>query len=283
MKDLNDEKVISAIRNRDEIAISEVITRYSRLLWKTAGAVLNQIGSVQDIEECVADTFICLWEHPDRYDPRRGKLKTWLSIVARTQAVNRCREITKRRIVSLDDASFLYVGYHILRILNLICRFYLTVIRGTPVVVQLMIAYLIIFASSKNGVPVAIFAFGVNSGAYVAEIFRGGIMSIDGGQFEAGRSLGFNYLQTMWHIIIPQMFKAVLPTLCNEFIALLKETLVAGYVGVVDLTKAGNIIAGRTFNYFIPLFTVALVYLTLVVILSWLVGRLERRLRRSER
>ena len=108
MKDLNDEKVISAIRNRDEIAISEVITRYSRLLWKTAGAVLNQIGSVQDIEECVADTFICLWEHPDRYDPRRGKLKTWLSIVARTQAVNRCREITKHRIVSLDDASFLY-------------------------------------------------------------------------------------------------------------------------------------------------------------------------------
>lgn len=175
------------------------------------------------------------------------------------------------------------VGYHILRILNLICRFYLTVIRGTPVVVQLMIAYLIIFASSKNGVPVAIFAFGVNSGAYAAEIFRGGIMSIDGGQFEAGRSLGFNYLQTMWHIIIPQMFKAVLPTLCNEFIALLKETSVAGYVGVVDLTKAGNIIAGRTFNYFIPLFTVALVYLTLVVILSWLVGRLERRLRRSER
>lgn len=108
-------------------------------------------------------------------------------------------------------------------------------------------------------------------------------MSIDGGQFEAGRSLGFNYLQTMWHIIIPQMLKAVLPTLCNEFIALLKETSVAGYVGVVDLTKAGNIIAGRTFNYFIPLFTVALVYLTLVVILSWLVGRLERRLRRSER
>ncbi|HIT78868.1 MAG TPA: amino acid ABC transporter permease [Candidatus Faecivivens stercorigallinarum] len=142
---------------------------------------------------------------------------------------------------------------------------------------------MIIFASSKNGVPVAIFAFGVNSGAYVAEIFRGGIMSIDGGQFEAGRSLGFNYLQTMWHIIIPQMFKAVLPTLCNEFIALLKETSVASYVGVVDLTKAGNIIAGRTFNYFIPLFTVALVYLTLVVILSWLVGRLERRLRRSER
>lgn len=174
-------------------------------------------------------------------------------------------------------------GFHLFRLLNGICRLYLTVIRGTPVVVQLMICYFVIFVSAKDGIPVAIFAFGINSGAYVAEIFRAGIMSIDGGQFEAGRSLGFNYLQTMWHIIIPQMFKAVLPTLCNEFIALLKETSVAGYVGVVDLTKAGNIIAGRTYDYFIPLFTVALVYLFLVVVLSWLVGRLERRLRRSER
>lgn len=174
-------------------------------------------------------------------------------------------------------------GFHLFRLLNGICRLYLTVIRGTPVVVQLMICYFVIFVSAKDGIPVAIFAFGINSGAYVAEIFRGGIMSIDGGQFEAGRSLGFNYLQTMWHTIIPQMFKAVLPTLCNEFIALLKETSVAGYVGVVDLTKAGNIIAGRTYDYFIPLFTVALVYLFLVVVLSWLVGRLERRLRRSER
>lgn len=174
-------------------------------------------------------------------------------------------------------------GYHFLGLLNALCKLYLTVIRGTPVVVQLMIAYFLIFVSAKDGVPVAIFAFGINSGAYVAEIFRGGIMSIDVGQFEAGRSLGFNYLQTMWNIIIPQMFKAVLPTLCNEFIALLKETSVAGYVGVVDLTKAGNVIAGRTYSYFIPLLTVAAIYLIIVVILSWLVGKLERRLRKSER
>ena len=107
MNFLNDEKVITAIKNRDETAISEVITRYSRLLWKSAGAVLNNIGSVQDVEECVADTFICLWEHPDRFDPSRGRLKTWLSIVARTQAVNRCREIARRKIVPLEDASFL--------------------------------------------------------------------------------------------------------------------------------------------------------------------------------
>lgn len=175
------------------------------------------------------------------------------------------------------------VGYHILKIINAICQLYLTVIRGTPVVVQLMISYFVIFAASDNGVMVGIFAFGLNSGAYVAEIFRAGIMSIDHGQFEAGRSLGFNYVQTMRHIIIPQMFKAVLPTLLNEFIALLKETSVAGYVGVMDLTKAGNIIAGRTFQYFIPLFTVALVYLICVIILTSLVSRLERRLRKSDR
>ncbi len=174
------------------------------------------------------------------------------------------------------------IGYVVLNVLNSICKFYITVARGTPVVVQLMISYFIIFAAADSGVPVAIFAFGINSGAYVAEIFRGGIMSIDNGQFEAGRSLGFNYLQTMWHIVIPQMFKAVLPTLCNEFIALLKETSVAGYVGVTDLTKAGNTIAGRTFSYFIPLISVAVIYLVLVIILSWFVGRLERRLRRSD-
>ena len=175
------------------------------------------------------------------------------------------------------------IGYYLLAVLNAISKFYITVVRGIPVVVQLMICYFVIFASSDNGVPVAIFAFGINSGAYVAEIFRAGIMSVDHGQFEAGRSLGFNYFQTMRFIVIPQMFKAVLPTLCNEFIALLKETSVAGYVGVIDLTKAGNTIAGRTFSYFIPLLTVAVVYLVLVVILTNLVGRLERRLRRSDR
>ena len=174
------------------------------------------------------------------------------------------------------------LGYAILKILNAICKIYLTVIRGTPVVVQLMISYFLIFVSARDGVPVAIFAFGINSGAYVAEIFRGGIMAVDNGQFEAGRSLGFNYVQTMIYIVIPQMFKAVLPTLCNEFIALLKETSVAGYVGVMDLTKAGNSIAGRTYSYFLPLLTVAAIYLVVVIILSWLVGILERRLRKSD-
>lgn len=175
------------------------------------------------------------------------------------------------------------IGYGTLSVLNSICKIYLTVLRGIPVVVFLMISYFVIFKNSSNGVMVGIFAFGINSGAYVAEIFRAGIMSIDNGQFEAGRSLGFNYIQTMRYIVIPQMFKAVLPALLNEFIALLKETSVAGYVGVIELTKAGNIIAGRTFNYVLPLTAVALTYLITVTVLSTFVGKLERRLRKSER
>ena len=174
-------------------------------------------------------------------------------------------------------------SYHLLKFLNGICKVYLTIIRGTPVVVQLLICYFIIFAASSNGVAVAIFAFGINSGAYVAEIFRGGIMSIDQGQFEAGRSIGFNYIQTMRYIILPQMFKAVLPTLLNEFIALLKETSVAGYVAVTDLTKAGSSISASTYSYYMPLLTVALVYLVIVMLLTKLVGILERRMRKNER
>lgn len=165
---------------------------------------------------------------------------------------------------------------------NWICKVYLTVIRGTPVVVQLMIIYYVIMAGSRNGVMVAIIAFGINSGAYVAEIVRGGVMSVDNGQFEAGRSLGFNYVQTMRYIVIPQAFKTVLPSLANEFIVLLKETSVAGYVAVHDLTKGGDIIRGVTYRSFMPLFAVALIYLVMVLFFTWLVGKLERRLRSSE-
>lgn len=175
------------------------------------------------------------------------------------------------------------VSYYTLKLLNSLSKGYLAIIRGTPVVVQLLIWYFIILASSNNSMLVAIIAFGINSGAYVAEIFRSGIMAVDNGQFEAGRSLGFNYTQTMIYIIIPQAFKTVLPTLCSEFIVLLKETSVAGYVGLMDLTKAGDLIRGRTFSAFMPLIAVALIYLVIVLILTWLVGKLERRLRRSER
>ena len=160
---------------------------------------------------------------------------------------------------------------------------YLTVIRGTPVVVQLMIVYFVIFVAINPGmVTTAILAFGINSGAYVAEIYRSGISSIERGQFEAGRSLGFNYAQTMWYIIMPQAFKNVVPTLANEFIVLLKETSVAGYIGLQDLTKGGDIIKSRTYSAFMPLIAVALIYLVMVMIFSYLVKLLERRLSRSE-
>lgn len=157
-------------------------------------------------------------------------------------------------------------------------------IRGTPVVVQLMIIYFVVFGSVRiSKVLVAVLAFGINSGAYVAEIFRSGIMSIDSGQLEAGRSLGFSYWQTMWYIIMPQAFKNVLPALCNEFISLLKETSVAGYIALQDLTKGGDIIRSRTYSAFMPLFAVALIYLTIVMIFTKLIQILERRLRQSER
>lgn len=175
------------------------------------------------------------------------------------------------------------IGKVILTVLNLICKLYLTVIRGTPVVVQLMIMYYIIFASSRNSMMVAVLAFGINSGAYVAEIIRSGIMSVDGGQFEAGRSLGFNYVRTMRYIIIPQAFKNVLPALANEFIVLLKETSVAGYVTIRDLTMGGNIIRAATYSPFMPLFAVALTYLVIVIFFTWLIGKLERRLMNSDR
>ena len=170
------------------------------------------------------------------------------------------------------------------KFLNAICKLYLTVIRGTPVVVQLLIIYFVVFGSVKvDKSLVAIIAFGINSGAYVAEIFRSGIMSIDVGQFEAGRSLGLNYNQTMWHIIMPQAFRNVVPPLANEFIVLLKETSVCGFIGLQDLTRGGSIIQGRTFDAFMPLIAVALIYLAFVMLLSRGVTLLERRLRRSER
>ena len=173
-------------------------------------------------------------------------------------------------------------GRFILKFFDKVCRVYLTVIRGTPVVVQLMLIYYVILASLTNKVLIASLAFGINSGAYVAEIIRSGIMSVDKGQFEAGRSLGFNYVQTMWHIIIPQAFKTILPTLANEFIVLIKETSVAGYVALQDLTKAGDIIRSRTYSAFMPLIAVALIYLVIVMFFTWLVGILERRLRSSD-
>jgi len=174
-------------------------------------------------------------------------------------------------------------GKFLLGLGNAISKIYLTVIRGTPVVVQIMIIFFVIMASSNNKLLAGVIAFGINSGAYVAEIIRGGIMSIDAGQMEAGRSLGFGYVATMRHIILPQAFKNVLPALVNEFIVLLKETAIAGYVGLTDLTRAANIVRGVAYVDFLPLLGVALIYLVLVMFFTWIMGNLERRLRTSER
>jgi His/Glu/Gln/Arg/opine family amino acid ABC transporter permease subunit len=176
------------------------------------------------------------------------------------------------------------------RVLRALATVYVTVIRGIPMVVQLMIMYFVVFlAISKNlginapALVIAISAFGFNSGAYVAEIFRAGILSVDQGQTEAGRSVGLSSGKTMRLIVLPQAIKNALPALCNEFISLLKETSIMGYIGMMDLTKAGDIIRSRTFSAFFPLLTVALIYLIIVLILTWLLGKLERRLRKSDK
>ena len=169
-----------------------------------------------------------------------------------------------------------------LKFLNTICRIYLTVIRGTPCVVQLLIIYFLILKSCDSKVVVACIAFGINSGAYVAEIIRSGIMSIDKGQFEAGDALGLTYWQTMGYVILPQALKNVLPALANEFIVLIKETSVSGYIALQDLTKAGDIIRSQTYDAFMPLMAVAGIYLGCVMFLTWLLGLLERRLKRNE-
>lgn len=171
-----------------------------------------------------------------------------------------------------------------LTILNAICKVYLTIVRGTPVMVQLLIIYYVIFASvNTSKILVAVIAFGLNSAAYVAEVVRSGIMAVDNGQFEAGRSLGLNYSQTMKSIILPQAVKNILPALGNEFISLLKETSISGYIGLMDLTKGGDIIRSITYEPFMPLIAVAIIYLVIVMILSYGVGRLERRLKKNER
>ena len=176
-----------------------------------------------------------------------------------------------------------YDKTHKLGVLNALCKVYLTVIRGTPVLVQLLIIYFVVFGSVKiDKTLVAVIEFGINSVAYVAEIFRSVIMSIDQGQFEAGRSLGFNYSQTMFYIVMPQAFKNVLPALGNEFIGLLKETSVAGYIAIQDLTKGADIIRSRTYSAFMPLIAAALIYLVLVMVFTFFVQKLERRLRNSD-
>lgn len=165
--------------------------------------------------------------------------------------------------------------------LNALARIYLTVIRGTPMVVQLLITYYIILRSIDSKVLIAIFAFGINSGAYQAEIIRAGIASIDAGQMEAGRALGLSYWRTMLRIVLPQAVRNVLPALGNEFIVLMKDTSIVGYIALIDLAKGGDIIRSQTYSVYLPYLTVAAIYLVLVMTFTWLLSKLERRLRKT--
>ncbi len=170
----------------------------------------------------------------------------------------------------------------VLGVLNVICQIYTTVIRGTPIMVQLLIMYFVIFASTRNQIGVAMLTFGVNSGAYVSEIIRGGIMSIDKGQMKAGRSLGLPYATTMRFVVIPQAIKNILPALGNELITLLKDTSIVTVIGLRDLTKAAQLVQGKTYQAFMPYVGIAVLYLAMVMILSGLMGLLERRMRASD-
>ena len=177
------------------------------------------------------------------------------------------------------------LGQHnpILALLNFLCKVYTTVIRGTPMMVQLLIWGFVIFKTSRNHTMVGALGLGINSGAYVAEIVRGGLMSVDIGQTEAGRSLGLNYLDTMRFIVIPQAFKNILPSLANEFITLFKDTSLVQAIGGMEMLYYAYTIGGRTFDYMPPLLGIALMYLLIVIVFTWLQGMLERRLRESDR
>ena len=244
------------------INIAEVINKERKIMWW----------------QNFRDEFVLNFIKDDRWTYLTEGLKVTLLITAFAVLMG----VYLGFIVAMIRSTYQNTGK--LKFLNALSVIYLTVIRGTPVLVQLMIIYYVIFSSGNvNKIIVAILAFGINSGAYQAEIFRAGINAVPKGQFEAGRSLGFNYYQTMGNIIMPQAFKNILPALGNEFIVLVKETSIAGYIALVDITKAGDIIRSRTYSAFMPLLAVALIYLVIVMGLTYLINLLERWLRRSAR
>ena len=244
------------------INIAEVINKERKIMWW----------------QNFRDAFVLNFIKDDRWTYLTEGLKVTLLITAFAVLMG----VYLGFIVAMIRSTYQNTGK--LKFLNALSVVYLTVIRGTPVLVQLMIIYYVIFSSGNvNKIIIAILAFGINSGAYQAEIFRAGINAVPKGQFEAGRSLGFNYYQTMGNIIMPQAFKNILPALGNEFIVLVKETSIAGYIALVDITKAGDIIRSRTYSAFMPLLAVALIYLVIVMGLTYLINLLERWLRRSAR
>ena len=220
----------------------------------------------------------------NRYFVDNGATEWWLTGLKTTLLVTviaLCIGVVLGLLIALIRSTHEQTGK--LKLLNIVARVYLTIIRGTPSMIQILFFYSVIFATvNLNNIVIGGIAFGINSGAYVAEIFRSGIMSVDKGQTEAGRSLGLNSAQTMRLIIIPQAFKNVLPALINEMIVLLKETANIGYIGTIDITKAATLVQSRTYDALVPLLSAAIFYLILVMILTYFMGKLERRLRKSD-
>ena len=220
----------------------------------------------------------------NRYFVDNGATEWWLIGLKTTLLVTviaLCIGVVLGLLIALIRSTHEQTGK--LKLLNIVARVYLTIIRGTPSMIQILFFYSVIFATiNLNNIVIGGIAFGINSGAYVAEIFRSGIMSVDKGQTEAGRSLGLNSAQTMRLIIIPQAFKNVLPALINEMIVLLKETAIIGYIGTIDITKAATLVQSRTYDALVPLLSAAIFYLILVMILTYFMGKLERRLRKSD-
>lgn len=220
----------------------------------------------------------------NRYFVDNGATEWWLTGLKTTLLVTvlaLCIGVVLGLLIALIRSTHEQTGK--LKLLNIVARVYLTIIRGTPSMIQILFFYSVIFATvNLNNIVIGGIAFGINSGAYVAEIFRSGIMSVDKGQTEAGRSLGLDSAQTMRLIIIPQAFKNVLPALINEMIVLLKETAIIGYIGTIDITKAATLVQSRTYDALVPLLSAAIFYLILVMILTYFMGKLERRLRKSD-
>ena len=219
----------------------------------------------------------------DRWQQYISGVGTTLLVTAMALAIGIVLGILVAMVRTAHDQQRAGKKNWLLGILNGICQVYVTVIRGTPMMVQLLIMGFVVFSSSRNYTMVGALTLGINSGAYVAEIIRGGLMALDPGQAEAGRSLGMNYIDTMRFIVIPQAFKAILPSLGNEFIILLKDTSLITVIGGKELVYAAQAIYGRTYEQMFPLIGIACVYLVLVMIFSWLVSILERRLRQSDR
>ena len=246
--------------------------------WKAIGVAGGDLSFFQDFFVKFYQAFI----EGDRWLQYLNGVKTTLLVTALALILGIVLGVLVAMLRTAHDQQRPGHRNPILAVLNLICKVYVTVIRGTPMMLQLLIWAFVVF-KSRQYTLVGIFGLGINSGAYVSEIIRGGLMAVDGGQMEAGRSLGLNYLDTMRFIVIPQAFKAILPSLGNEFIILLKDTSLLSVISGQELLYFAQAIGTRNYAMMFPLFGAGFIYLVLVIIFSWLLGKLERRLRQSDR